>query len=553
MTDSVVGLVIESGSIRAVEIKRWRSKRPSILRSGEVDLPNTAFIGGAISDSDQVSLAMASLWRQAGFSTKRLVIAVDGRQAIVRRTVLPEANPDRLRRSAGFDIEELLSYPVEEAIFDVAEIDSIRKGDAPWVSALVVAIHHSTRTNLMGAAYAAGLEPIGVQLVSEAVVRAVAEKDGVSEDRITAIVNVGESESDVVIRDRKGTLFSRALSAGVGDSALNIADELESQLEGLAGYRSPSVELDDSERRASAAQAGVSTVVEGVRRTLSYYQSEMDHRALGRLVLVGSRSEVAGLQSSMAQTLEVPVEVGQPQFGWRDSLGNWSRFATAVGVVLAEAGRTYDFRSFSLVPHEEQQLILDRRRRLIGVAAATVTAVVLLSATLAKRGEVEARNLDAIAAAEFEEQVRLQVSDYEEAVVQQQNLARMTAEANQILSQDIGFSIVLQELAVVMPEDSQLVSIQMRRATLDEQVMGYVAPQPAGIISLSGLAPNLAGVADFVEGAAQNQFLDGIWLRQSSEGEPGVATGTGVLFSVDGVISDGARPQSELLDEWPMP
>ena len=52
---------------------------------------------------------------------ERLVIGLSDTAALLRRTELPVAARGPLRDAAGLGVEELLSYPLDEAIFDVVE------------------------------------------------------------------------------------------------------------------------------------------------------------------------------------------------------------------------------------------------------------------------------------------------------------------------------------------------------------------------------------------------------------------------------------------------
>ncbi len=570
MADSVVGLMIDSDKIRAVELQKWRGKRPKVVGAGEVPLPPTAFVQGAVADPAAICSAMKALWRNQGFTSKRVIMSVDGRQAIVRRSELPSASPDVLRRSAGFDIEELLSYPLDEAIYDVASIGASQRtasesGPEPdsvdWVSTLVVAIHASTRQSLLDAAVGAGLKPIAVHLASEALTRSVLSSPAVSlrgeagqpppaeadltASPVSAVVSVGESQTDIVIRDQGGTLFSRTLTVGVGESALNVADELESHLEGLSGYHSRADAQTEAERRASAEQAGVSTVVEGVRRTLAYYSSELDQRAIGRLALVGSKAEAPGLLPAMASSLGIVVQPGEPQVAWLQSLGRWHRYATALGVALCESKSGASDRSFSLVPWQDQEDRATNRRRTVGVGIAVLIAAGLLNVSLRQQDNLADRETAADEAEQARKAIADDLADYDTLIAEVNSLNAAAADLEAVRRQVIRFPLVVQEIAEAMPQQSQLVSIQMSRAISGEQVIGYVGPEPIAVVSLNALTTDISNVGVFINSISDLQLSTGYWLNQSTVGPVGAAEEVGALFSLKGVITEAALNQTE--------
>ena len=568
MADSVVGLMIDSDKIRAVEVQKWKGNNPRAVRSGEIQLPPSAFVDGLVVDSDAVGEALRTLWRAERFGSKRVVLSVDGRQAIVRRTDLPASSSGDLRRAAGFDIEELLSYPLDEAIFDLAEIEAVDPAAVggsdeavTWVSAIVIAIHQSTRQSLLSAAEQAGLKPIGLHLASESLTRSIAHgcspdalaseevnagevNAGEEKADVSAVISVGENQTDVVIRDGGGILFTRTLTVGVGVTALNVADELESHLEGLSGYRSRSDGQTESERRASAAQAGVATVVEGVRRTLTYYQSELDRRGIARIAVTGPRAQATGLVPAMSTSLGSEVHFGEPEVAWLESLGPWHGYATAVGAVLCQSRSASDGRSFSLVPWKDQERRSEKRRILAGAGGASVAAALLLSLSMSQSETVNQQESMATNLESGLEGLRLEISAYDSLRTQSDSARFRLDQVGVIRQQEIQFPLVLQEMAAVMPENSQLVSISMSRAIADQEVLGYAGLQPIGVISLSALSEDMAGVGSFVESMSSAELTTGFWLNQSSIGPVGVSERVGAVFSLDGVITESARPHS---------
>ncbi len=457
----------------------------------------------------------------------------------------------------------MLSYPLDEAIFDVAEIENVGRAQASgpgeqttWVSAIVIAIHESTRQTLLAAAEQAGLKPIGLHLASESLARSIAhgsapgapaDKEGVTSETeeadVSAVIAVGENQTDVVIRDSGGILFTRTLTVGVGVTALNVADELESHLEGMSGYRSRTDGQSESERRASAAQAGVATVVEGVRRTLTYYQSELDRRGIARITITGPRAQAAGLVPAMATSLGSEVHLGAPEVAWLESLGSWHGYATALGVVLCQSRSARDGRSFSLVPWKDKERRIEKRRILVGAGGASIAAALLLSLSLAQSETVSQHESMATDLESSLEDIRVEIASYDSLLAQSDSVRIRLNQVSVIRQQEIRFPLVLQEIATVMPENSQLVSISMNRALADQDVVGYAGPRPVGVLSLSALSEDMAGVGSFVESMSSSELTTGFWLNQSSIGPVGASESIGAVFSLEGVITEAARSQ----------
>ncbi len=376
----VVGLALQGRSIRGVEARLARNGRCTVVRTGSIDIPETTIEDGALNDPEILAECIRQLWVDAGFKTKRVRIGIDGRTAVVRRTELPSPNETKLRQAASYDIAELLSYPISEAVFDVDEIERFDRDGATWARALVVAVRASALAELGSIAKQAGLRLAGTDLVAEALARSIQlsetpaaasgnrspslEGDGAGP---VAIVDCEDSLTNVVIRDHTGVLFARTLNAGVGETAISVAEELESALAQLGGDDSTNTPMP------SDAAIGVSTVVEGVRRTLSYYTTELDRRPIQNVTVVGGRGEAAGLLAALESTLAVPAANASPSVDWA-ATAPFLGFELALGVALGSA-RKLRTRHLVLTSDHDRAAQAKRNQRVAGIAMALPLAV----------------------------------------------------------------------------------------------------------------------------------------------------------------------------------
>ncbi len=526
----IVGVAVQGRALRGVEVRISRTGRCAVLRTGVVEMPEATFDAGRLRDPAAMTASLRELWVAGGFRSKRVRIGIDGRIAVVRRSELPSLKADKLRQAAGYDIAELLSFPISEAVFDVDEIERFERNGSTWARALVVAVQESALDELATVARVAGLRLAGTDLVAEALARSVhVESTG---DPV-AIVDCEDSHTNIVVRDESGVLFARTLNVGVGETSISIADELESALAQLSG------EADGSALDAPGTAVGVANVVEGVRRTLSYYTTELDQRSITETLVVGARGHFAGLLLSLEQTLAIPVAAASSTVPWPDdqiSLG----FELPLGVALGATNGS--IRHLDLTSDRQRKLRARRTQRVASVAVSIPLAALLVLSGADARSQADAARSGADQAQAAAETLALRLDDFEATRQRVAEWQVVATDIEMIDDQRLRLGVVIEELAEAMPDDSRLVSVQLRRAGQEDAPTGYVGPTPVGLISITGIADNLDGVGRWIEQANQTSTIEGLWLDQSSFGPIGSEDEIGAIFTVEGAITAAARP-----------
>lgn len=532
----IVGITVLRRSVRGVEARISRSGRCTVQRTGEVPLPDGVFDGAELVEPSGFAACLEQLWEQGGFKAKRARLVIDGRLAVIRRTELPALGPSQLREAAGYDIGELLNFPIDDAVFDVDEIHRFERNGTTWAKALVVAVEESALTALGTAVSEARLKLSGTDLAAEALVRGV-HFDEEFEGPV-ALIDSEDSATNIVIRDSSGVLFARTLNVGVGETSISVADELESALAQLSSDESQPDEL------AGSSAAGVPTVVESVRRTLSYYEAELDDRKLQGVIVCGARGQATGLLTSLTDTLGLQAEPGEQVAEWPGGVAIHG-YESAIGAALGAA--PHKIRHLELTSDRERARQHRRNRRVTIAASAIPTLLFLGANTLGLWTEVSDAQTEADLAAQATETLSLRRSglgDLESEILTFQGEAA-TIEA--IEEQRVALDMVVRELAASMPADTRLLSIQLERGTANELPPGYSGPTPLGLVTLSGAAADLDAVSRWLAAAEADSTLAGVWLERSTTGPVGTTDDTGTLFSAKAVITAAAAEPPSLI------
>jgi type IV pilus assembly protein PilM len=111
-----IGLDIGSTAVRAVELTG--SDPPSVVKAAQVPLPQGAVENGEVKDPQAVAEALRELWERGGFKAKRVFMGVGNQRVVVREIALPFLPEKELRASLGFQVQEFIPMPVDEAVLD---------------------------------------------------------------------------------------------------------------------------------------------------------------------------------------------------------------------------------------------------------------------------------------------------------------------------------------------------------------------------------------------------------------------------------------------------
>lgn len=313
-----IGVDVGSTGVRAAELA-MRSVPPQLVRVAQVPMPEGAVSNGEIRDPALVADALRELWSRGKFRSRDVVLGVANQRVVVREVALPWLSDKELRESLPFQVQEFVPIPLEEAVLDFHVLEEFEREGRRMVRILLVAAQKGMIQQIVQAAEAAKLRPVGLDLVPFAIVRSVgsiegsglAESDGGDE----AIVDIGADTTSICVHAWGVPRFVRILPSGGRDvtqavaRAIGVTEEEAEQIkrDGKSGL--------DSENYEQASQAAVSRAAafaDDIRSSLDFYQSQMPGAKIGRVLLTGGGSKLEGLQRMLVDRFPAEVAEGRP-------------------------------------------------------------------------------------------------------------------------------------------------------------------------------------------------------------------------------------------------
>jgi type IV pilus assembly protein PilM len=355
-----IGLDVGSTAVRAAELTE--GSPPSVVRAAQVPLPAGAVENGEVRDVQAVSEALRELWTRGGFKSRKVWMGVGNQRVVVREIALPAMPEKELRQSLGFQVQEFIPMPVDEAVLDYHLIEEIEIEGRSMLRLLLVAAQKAMVDTLVAAATGAKVEPIGLDLVPFALVRAVGATGAGMELETTggeAVVDVGAHVTNIVVHAAGETRFVRILPSGGRDITVAIArgmsveDDVAERLKrgefGGDGEPSPEAARGSAGQLAQASEIAMQRAtqfVDEIRSSLEFYTAQTQGARIERLLISGGGSKLEGFIDILRARIPVTVEPGRvfSRVGSQLALSEEAQaeaepvLATAVGLAIPWGG-----------------------------------------------------------------------------------------------------------------------------------------------------------------------------------------------------------------------
>ncbi|WP_241992768.1 type IV pilus assembly protein PilM [Cryobacterium frigoriphilum] len=316
MTPRVVGIDIGTSGVRAVEISGAASSKPMILHYYEEPLPVGAVNRGEVVDEDVVTEVLERIWKQGGFTSRDVVLGVGNHRVVARDLSVPSMSTRRIRESLPFQVRDLISMPIADALLDFYPIsETPGEGDAgPQTNGLLIAALKTGVLANIKAVRAAGLMAIEVDLIPFALSRAI--RHGTQTDNVIAEIDVGSGSTSVVISANGVPQFVRLVPAGGNDvtkalkDALGVDEETADRLKrtvGLARDVAP-----ENQAAAQVVRDVAFDLLEGLRNTITYFSNSRLDVRVTQIVLTGGGARLIGFDTALGDLTRLKVMRPQP-------------------------------------------------------------------------------------------------------------------------------------------------------------------------------------------------------------------------------------------------
>ena len=336
----VFGLDIGSSAVKALKLKETGGTY-RIEALGIAPLPPDAIADGSIKDSGTVADAIRSAVAKAGVSGKETVIAICGRELIIKKIQIPEVPPRDVHDVVQLEAEHHIPFAIDEVFLDyhgVGKHDSL-------LDLILVAVKKSKVLEYAAVVEQAGLRPSIVDVDSFALGNQFELNYPDDRHEAVALIDIGASFMKTNVVRGGSTIFARDIPFGGNNYTQAIAQQLKvpfEQAEAAKLGRDVGVRWEAVVPALEAVSRELSLEVQ---RTFDYFASTAESERIGRIVLAGGCSLLPGLNDYLSSNWGIPVELTKPfqrieiDSGYADEVhAAGPSLAVAVGLALRRPG-----------------------------------------------------------------------------------------------------------------------------------------------------------------------------------------------------------------------
>ncbi|HUR84785.1 MAG TPA: pilus assembly protein PilM, partial [Solirubrobacteraceae bacterium] len=227
-TAASVGLTIEPGRIAAAQAAV--NGVVVIQDGGRAELEPGIVRDGEVADREALADALRALWREHSDLDKRVRIGVANARIVVRTLYLPPiTDPKQLATAVRFQAKDEIPMPLENAVLDFHAVGIVDTPEGPRQRIVLVAARQDMLMDMLGAARAAGLKPIGIDLSAFGMIRALPTTPG-DDAGLELFVSVG-GLTNLAISEGGICGFTRVAGSGLESLAVELAERRELTLD----------------------------------------------------------------------------------------------------------------------------------------------------------------------------------------------------------------------------------------------------------------------------------------------------------------------------------
>ena len=304
---TTVALDIGSGLIKLVAVTHG-SGEPVLTKVAYTSVVDDAIVEGEIMDPGIVSDAIKGLMASAGVKARSVVIAVGGRDVIIKKISMDRMKESEAREVIRWEAEQHVPFDMENVELDFQILDP--EGEGLQMGVLLVAAKRELVETKQSLLADVGLEATVIDVDAFALHNAFELNYPDAMHGVVGLINIGHETTNVNILDEGVPVLTRDIMLGTRRFREDLqrernmsADDADQLLRGFE--RNEALE-------PLLASRGEELAV-GIERAAAFLQSSSRSASgLSRIYTSGGGSRIPGLNRILADRLRLPVQSANP-------------------------------------------------------------------------------------------------------------------------------------------------------------------------------------------------------------------------------------------------
>ena len=334
-----IGMDIDRSAIKAVQISR-SGEDYTLQHTGYRRLPPGVIEDGEVADFEILVRELKEFWETHDFKGKKIVLGIANQKVVVRLLDLPHMEPDDLKSAIGFEAQDHIPMPLDEAVLDYVVVGPQEEG-REMDRIMIVAAQREMIGGFTAAIRKAGLRPVGVDVKALSLLRS-ALPDSLFDEGAILLMNISPEITSLVVSQGGTPTLTRFVLGGSNNFVRAIAevsdipeedaekhlmnpqialgDALDETEPDLNEEDDPAEEYSEEDRLDPALmfdirrglEDAVQLLAEDVQRSIEYHYSQPGAREVSQVFVSGEGALVSGLDSYIGELLDIPTRLANP-------------------------------------------------------------------------------------------------------------------------------------------------------------------------------------------------------------------------------------------------
>lgn len=304
---TTVALDIGSGLIKLVAVTHGAGE-PVLSKVAYTSVVDDAIVEGEVMDPGIVADAIRGLMASAGIKTKTVVIAVGGRDVIIKKISMDRLGEAQAREVIRWEAEQHVPFDMENVELDFQILDP--EGDGLQMTVLLVAAKRDLVENKVALLNEVGLQPAIIDVDAFALHNAFEINYPDAMSGVVGLVNIGHEMTNINILEEGIPVLTRDLPVGTRRFREDMqrerglsAEEADQLLQGF----------EPNEVLAPFLETRGEELAVGIERAAAFLQSaSRSAGGISRIYTTGGGGRIPGLNRVLAERLRLPVELANP-------------------------------------------------------------------------------------------------------------------------------------------------------------------------------------------------------------------------------------------------
>ncbi|MFL5450222.1 MAG: type IV pilus assembly protein PilM [Gemmatimonadales bacterium] len=304
---TTVGLDIGSGLIKLVAVSH-ASGGPVLTKVAFTSIGNDAIVEGEIMDPGIVAEAIKECMGTAGVKTKQVVVAVGGRDVIVKKITMDRMQEADAREVIRWEAEQHVPFDMDNVELDFQILDPY--GEGLQMTVLLVAAKRELVEHKLALLADVGLQPSISDVDAFALHNAFEINYPEAMNGVVSLVNIGHENTNIYILDDGVPVLTRDIPVGTRRFREDLqrergqsAEEAEKLLQGGG-----SGEIPDGFLQTRTEELAV-----GIERAGAFLQTaSRSAGGIGRIFVTGGGARIPRLSRALGDRLKIPVQLANP-------------------------------------------------------------------------------------------------------------------------------------------------------------------------------------------------------------------------------------------------